>query len=66
MLNAISLVIEKQKNESDRIAKDWFFPPSILIPCEGDITLRTPGSININFFQVDKSRYRPIPKSIIV
>jgi hypothetical protein len=26
MLNAISLVIEQQKNEFDRIAKVWFFP----------------------------------------
>ena len=41
MLNAISLVIEQRKNEFDRIAKVWF-TPSIFMPCEGDISFRTP------------------------
>ena len=44
MLNAISLVIEQRKNEFDRIAKVWFFP-SIVMPCEGDITFPTPARI---------------------
>jgi hypothetical protein len=43
-LSAISLVIEQRKNEFDRIAK-FRFSPSIFIPCEGDITFRTPAMI---------------------
>jgi hypothetical protein len=41
MLNTISLVIEQRKNKFDRIAS-LFFSQSIFIPCEGDITFRTP------------------------
>jgi hypothetical protein len=44
MLNGISLVIEQGKNEFDRIVRVWF-SPSIFIPCEGDITFRTPARI---------------------
>jgi hypothetical protein len=44
MLNAISLVIKQRKNEFDRIVKVRF-SPSISIPCEGDITFRTPAMI---------------------
>jgi hypothetical protein len=44
MLNVISLVIEQRKKEFDRIAKVRFFS-SIFMPCEGDITFRTPVGI---------------------
>jgi hypothetical protein len=44
MLSAISLVIEQRKNEFDRIAKVCF-SPLIFIPCERDITFRTPARI---------------------
>jgi hypothetical protein len=44
MLSAISLVIEQRKSEFDRIARARF-PPSICIPCEGDITFRTRATI---------------------
>jgi hypothetical protein len=45
MLNAILLVIEQRKNEFDRIYQKSGFPPSIFMPCEGDITFRTPTMI---------------------
>ncbi len=45
MLSAISLVIEQRKNEFDRIAKVRFFQKCIFMPCEGDITFRTPSMI---------------------
>jgi hypothetical protein len=39
-----NLIIEQRKNKFDSIAKVWF-SPSICIPCEGDITFRTPARI---------------------
>jgi len=50
MLNAISLSIEQRKNEFDRIATVPF-SPSICMPCEGDITFRTPVTI---YFYLEK------------
>ena len=44
MLDAIPLVIEHRKNKFDRIVKVRF-PPSIVMPCEGGITFRTPDRI---------------------
>ena len=44
MLCAISLAIEQRKNDFDRIA-NVRFSPSIVMPCEGDITFRTPARI---------------------
>jgi len=44
MLSPISLVIEQRKNEFYRIVTVRF-SPSIVIPCEGDITFRTPARI---------------------
>ena len=52
MLNAILLVIEKRKYEFDRIA-EVRFSQSNCMPCEGDITLRTP----VNF---------PCPQTLIL
>jgi hypothetical protein len=67
MLNAILLVIEQRKNEFDRIYQKSGFPPSIFMPIDFGIgcylvyqPLKTYihlacGSVNITFFQVDKS-----------
>ena len=51
MLSTISLVITQRKNEFDRIVNEFDrivkvrFPPSIYMPCEGDITFRTPAMV---------------------
>ena len=44
MLRAILFVIEQRRNEFDRIVKVRF-SPSMFLPCEGDITFRTPAKI---------------------
>ena len=65
MLSAISLVTEQRKNEFDRIATVWFPPPSICIPCEGNITFRTPARIYCTMLYLfhDLWLYKIIPKN---